>query len=268
MKTNFTFTQMRFYLLAISFFGFINFSNAQVANWVGGVDTDFYNVKNWDYPKIDFTNLVTTNVIIGAGTPNNPVNIGYTGNETMPKRPATLTTNVGANITVIGNFFPNGLSNMNGTITVDAPAALFSVRNQAYLGKGAVGILNINTGKAAVKNNFFIGNGTGGDGLVTVNSGTLLEILGGLELGTGAGDPTGNLKIKGTVTVESSINIGINGHVSISGTGKLIVSGNKEEVLKAFVKSRTIGCTVGKRLQVVFDGTKTTVNISEGVATK
>lgn len=261
MKTNFTINKMKFYLFAISFFGFINFSNAQVANWIGGVDTNFYNVKNWDYTKIDFTNLISTNLIIGAGSPNHPTNIGYTGNETMPKRPASLTTNVGANIVVTANFFPNGLSNLNGTITVDAPAAVFNIRNQAYLGKGASGILNINTGKAAVKNNFFIGSGAGGDGLVIVNNGTALDVLGSLEIGTGTGAPKGNIKIKGTVSAETSVNIGPNGHVSISGTGKLIVSGNKEEVLKSYVKSRTIGCTVGKILEVVFDGTKTTVRI-------
>jgi hypothetical protein len=262
MKNNFTLTKMRFYLFAISFFGFINLSNAQVANWIGGVDSDYYNVKNWDYTSIDFTNLVSTNIIIGPGSPNNPTNIGYIGNETMPKRPATLTTNVGANIVVTGNFFPNGLSNLNGTITVDAPAAVFSVRNQAYLGKGDSGTLNVKTGKAAVKNNLFIGSGAGGNGLVTINTGTALEVLGSLEIGTGAGDPIGNLKIKdGAVNVESSINIGINGHVSISGTGRLIVAGNKLDILKAHVKSRTIGCTVGKILEVIFDGTKTTVRI-------
>lgn len=264
MKNNFTITKMRLCLFAVSFFGFINLSNAQVANWVGSVDNDFYNVKNWDYPNIDFSNLVSTNVIIGAGTPHNPVNIGYIGNETMPKRPATLTTNVGANITITGNFFPNGLSTLNGTITLGAPTAVFSIRNQAYLGKGASGTLNINAGKAAVKNNLFLGSGAGGNGLVTLNTGTALEILGGLEIGTGAGDPTGNLKIKdGSVTVETSINIGVNGHISIIGTGRLIVSGNKQEVLKAYVKSRTIGCTVGKILEVIFDGTKTTVRIKD-----
>jgi len=257
---------MRFYLFAVSFFGFINASNAQVANWIGGVDTNFYNVKNWDYTSIDFAHFVSIDVIIGAGKPNNPVNIGYIGADTANKRPATLTTTATANITITGTFFPNGISNMNGTITVDGPAALFSMRNQAYLGKGTTGILNINTGKAAVKSNLYIGNGVGGNGLVTLNTGTSLEILGALEIGTGPGDPIGNLKIKGgTVTVETALNIGLNGHVSISGTGKLVVAGNKEEALKAWVKNRTIGCTVGKVLEVLFDGTKTIVQIKEVV---
>ena len=262
MKTNFTITKMRLFLLVISFFGFINFSNAQVANWIGGVDTNFYNVKNWDYTSIDFAHFVTVDLIIGAGKPYNPVNAGYVGADTSNKRPATLTTNVGANIIVTGTFFPNGISNLNGTITVNGPAALFSIRNQSYLGKGASGILNIDAGKAAVKNNFYIGNLAGGNGLVTVNTGTSLEVLGSLEIGTGPGDPIGNLKIKGgTVNVETSVNIGLNGHISIAGTGKLIVAGNKLEILKAHVKSRTIGCTVGKILEVIFDGTKTTVRI-------
>jgi hypothetical protein len=264
MKTNSTITKMRFYLFVISFFGFTNFSDAQVkATWKGEVDTDFYNQKNWDIP-IDFNNLIGTDLIIGAGTPNNPKNIGYSGPEKMPKRPSSLTTNASANIIITGTLFPNGITNLNGTITVDALGAQFSVRNMAYVGKAATGTLNINTGNAFVKNNLYIGNETGGNGLITVNDGTALGIGGSLEIGTGIGDPAGSLKIKGgTVTAESAINIGINGHISINGTGKLVVMGNKEEVLKAYVKSRTIGCTVGKRLDVAFDGTKTSVSINE-----
>lgn len=264
MKTNFTFTKMKFYIFTISFFGFINSSNAQIAHWIGGVDNNFYNIKNWDYSSIDFAHFVTIDLVIDAGKPNNPANAGYAGADTSNKRPATLTTNAGSNLIVTGTFFPNGVSNLNGTITVDAPAALFSMRNQAYLGKGGVGILNINAGKAAVKNNFYVGNGNGGNGSVTVNSGTSLEVLGSLEIGTGIGNPEGILKIKGgTVNVETSLNIGVNGHISISGTGKLVVTGNKEEILKAHVKNRTIGCTVGKTLEVIFDGTKTSVRIKE-----
>lgn len=270
MKTNFT-MQMKFYLLAISFFGFINFSNAQNAplkiTWKGTVDNNFYNEKNWDNTNINFEDFNNTNLIIGAGSPYNPVNAGYKGPEKTPKRPGQLITEVGANIFVTGNFVPYGESILNGTITVDAADAQLNVRKAAYIGKGASGTLNINAGNAAVKNNLYIGNDTGGTGWVNINNGTTLGIGGALEIGTGAGFPTGYLKIKGgTVTVETDINIGINGHVSINGNGKLILTGNKEEVLKAYVKSRTIGCTLGKQLQVVFDGTKTSVSILEAVA--
>ncbi|WP_281637483.1 hypothetical protein [Flavobacterium marginilacus] len=262
MKTNFTITKMRFFLLAISFFGFVNFSNAQIINWTGGTDTNFYNVKNWDNTSIDFANLITVDLIIGAGSPNNPANLGFTGTETMAKRPRTFTTNTGANITITGTFFPNGLSTLNGTINVDALAAQFSMRNTAYLGKGTSGMLNINAGKVLVKNALYIGNATGGNGLVTVNSGTSLEIGNSLEIGTGVGDPIGDLRIKGgTVSVETALNIGPNGHAFISGTGKLIVTGNKEAVIKSYIKSRAVSCTVGKTLEVLFDGTKTTVRI-------
>lgn len=263
MKTDFTSTMMKFHIFAISFFGFNNFLNAQItATWKGGVDTNFYNEKNWDKTDIDFNNLSGTDLIIGAGNPNNPVIPKNKDADKLVKRSRTLTTNLGANVIIVGEFFSNGSANLNGTITVDAPAALFNMRKEVYLGKGTTGALNINAGKAVVKNILFIGNGTGGDGLATLNSGTSLQ-TGRLEIGTGQGNPTGNLKIKGTVTVETDLNIGILGHISINGAGKLIVMGNKEEILKAWVKSKTIGCTIGKVLQVNFDGTKTTVNINE-----
>ncbi|MGQ7945118.1 hypothetical protein [Flavobacterium sp. WC2509] len=263
MKTNFTITKMRFYLFAISFFGFINFSNAQIINWVGAADKNFYNVKNWDNASIDYANLITTDIVIGAGSPNNPTNVGFTGsNESMNKRPRSLTTNVGANIIITGIFFPNGASTLNGTITLDGVNAQFGIRNTCYLGKGASGILNINGGKVSVKNVFYVGNGVGGNGLITVNTGTSVELLSTMELGTGIGDPIADLRIKGgTVTIETALNIGINGHVFISDNGVLIVKGNKEEALKALVKSRVISCTIGKKLEVISDGTKTTVRI-------
>jgi len=254
MKNNFTITKMKFYFFAISFLGLINLSNAQQITWIGNVDNNFYNVKNWDNASIDFTNLIPVNLVIGAGSPNNPVNIGHVGADSMSKRPATLTTNVRANIIITKTFFPNGLTNLNGTITLEE-AALFSIRNSAYLGKGASGVLTINSGKALVKNTLYLGNAAGGNGLITVNKGTSLEI--------GAGDPIGDLRIKdGTVTIETAINIGPNGHIFISGAGKLVITGNKEDVLKGYIKSRALSCTVGKKLEVVFDGTKTLVRIA------
>jgi len=267
MKTNFTITKMKFYLFAISFFGFVNFSDAQIINWVGGVDKNFYNVKNFDNTNIDFANLINSDIVIGAGSPNNPVNVGFTGSsESMNKRPRTLTTNVGANIIITGIFFPNGPSVLNGTITLEGVNAQFGIRNNCHLGKGAAGVLNINGGKVSVKNVFYVGNGVGGNGLITVNSGTALELSSTLELGTGVGDPIADLRIKGgTVTIETALNVGINGHIFISDTGSLIVKGNKEEALKALVKSRVISCTIGRSLEVISDATKTTVRLKEKV---
>ncbi|MGQ7945480.1 polysaccharide lyase family protein [Flavobacterium sp. WC2509] len=269
MKTNFTKTQMKIFLFAISFFGFINFSNAQTYNWVGGVSTDFYDVNNWDNTAINFAALSSSNLIIGAGIPNNPINAGYSGADSTAKRPSTLTTNIGANVIITGTLFPNGVSNLNGTLTVNG-SANFNNRNYVYLGKAATGILNINAGSVASKYSFFIGNGTGGNGLVNVSGGTLYA--GGaagsynLEVGNGTGNPTGNLNIVGgTVDVYNNINIGTNGHVFISGIGQLIVTGDKTTALQAYITSGQLTCTSGKTLSVVYNSTtgRTTVNIPQ-----
>lgn len=260
MKTNFTFVKMRFAFFAVSFFLFTHFLNAQTYNWVGGVDTNFYNVNNWDNTSIDFANLGLSNLIIGVGNTNNPINVGHSGADVIAKRPKTLTTNVGANIIITKTFFPNGVSNLNGTITLNE-AANFNNRNYVYLGKGTAGILNINAGSINSNLTFFIGNGAGGNGLVNVNGGTLYANT-YLEVGTGTGNPTGNINITGgTVDVKTAVNIGANGHISISGIGQLIVTGDKTTALTDYITNGKISCTVGSSLKVAFDGTRTSVAI-------
>jgi len=259
MKKKLSITNSTFFSFLITFFGCITFSNAQI-NWVGGVDTNFYNINNWDNTAIDFANLGSTNLIIGAGNPNNPTNVGHTGADVIAKRPATLTTNVGANIIVTGTFYPNGTSTLNGTITLNG-SANFNIRNIAYLGKGASGILNINTGSAASKNAFYIGNASGGDGLVNVNAGTLYAGT-YLEVGTGTGNPIGNVNISGgTVDVISGINIGTNGHITISGIGQLIVTGDKTTVLTDYITNGKITCPTGSLLKVTYNNNRTNVTI-------
>jgi hypothetical protein len=254
-------TKQSFCIVIILFFSIINASFAQTYNWVGGVSTDFYDVNNWDNNTINFATLSSSNLIIGAGTPNNPINIGHSGADVIAKRPATLTTNVGANIIVTGTFFPNGVSNLNGTITLNG-AANFNNRNFVYLGKGAAGTLTINAGSTASKNAFYIGNASSGNGLVNVNGGTLYAGT-YLEVATGIGNPIGNLNITGgTVDVTTGVNIGTNGHVFISGLGQLIVSGDKRTVLQTYISNGQITCPVGKTLDVVY-GTRTTVNIHQ-----
>lgn len=244
----------------ITFFGFINNSNAQTYNWIGGVDTNFYNVNNWDNVAIDFANLAASDIIIGAGVPNNPINVGHSGNDVIAKRPKTLTTNAGANIIITGTFFPNGNSTLNGTITLNG-AANFNNRSIVYLGKGASGILNINAGNVNSKNAFYIGNGAGGNGLVNVNAGTLYAGT-YLELATGTGSPTGNINITGgTVDVTTGINIGTNGLITISGIGQLVVTGDKTTVLTDYITNGKITCPAGSVLKVTYNGTRTSVTI-------
>lgn len=261
MKKTLPKTKLPFCIVAILFFSIINTSLAQTFNWVGNVSTDFYDVNNWDNNTINFSTLSSSNLIIGAGTPNNPVNIGHSGADVIAKRPASLTTNVGANVIVTGTFFPNGTSTYNGTVTLNG-AANFNNRNILYLGKGAAGTLNVNAGSVASKNAFYIGNGAGGNGLANINAGTLYAGT-YLEIATGTGSPTGNLNISGgTVDVTTGVNIGTNGHIFISGLGQLIVSGDKRTALQAYITSGQITCTGGKTLDVVY-GTRTTVNIHQ-----
>jgi hypothetical protein len=262
MKKTLSKPRLSICIATILFFGIINASFAQTFNWTGSVSTDFYDVNNWDNPSINFASLSSSNLIIGAGTPNNPINVGHSGNDVIAKRPSTLTTNVGANIIVTGTFFPNGVSNLNGTITLNGNAN-FNNRNYVYLGKGAAGTLNINSGSAASKNTFYIGNAAGGNGLVNVNGGTLYSSS-YLEVGNGTGNPTGNLNITGgTVDVATAVNIGTNGHIFISGIGQLIVTGDKTTALQAYITSGKITCTSGKTLDVVYNGTRTSVNIHQ-----
>jgi hypothetical protein len=265
MKKTLLKTRFSFCIITLLFFSIINTSWAQTFNWVGNVSTDFYDVNNWDNTTINFANLNSANLVIGAGVPNNPINVGHIGADASLKRPATLTTNTDANIIITGTLYPNGNSNLNGTITLNG-SANFSGRNYVYLGKAAAGTLNINAGSASSKYSFYIGNGTGGNGLVNVNGGTLYA--GGtagafnLEVGTGTGNPMGNLNIiGGTVDVYNNVNIGTNGHIFISGLGQLIVTGDKKTALETHIANGKITCPAGSALDVVFNGTRTTVSI-------
>jgi hypothetical protein len=265
MKIKFKKTRVSVGFLIMLFFAFINFSNAQTYNWVGGVDTDFYNVNNWDNTSIDFANLNYANLTIGAGSPYNPINVGHSGADALNKRPGVFTTNVGANIIITGTFYPNNASNLNGTITLnDSPT--FNNRNYVYLGKGAVGVMNLNSGSVYSKYSFFIGKDAGGNGELNVAGGTLYAGSTGfnLEVGTGTGNPIGNLNITGgTVDVTATVNIGTNGHVFISGIGQLIVTGDKKTVLEDYILNGKITCPSGQSLAVDYNGSRTSVTISQ-----
>lgn len=262
MKKNFTLTRRLLCTVTILFIFFINHSFAQTYNWVGGVSTDFYDVNNWDNTNINFTTLNYANLTIGAGNPNNPINVGHSGNDVIAKRPGILTTNIGANIIITGTFFPNNGTNLNGTVTVNGTAN-FNNRNYTYLGKTASGILNVNSGSINSNYTFYIGYGAGGDGLANVNGGTLYANT-YLEVGTGTGNPIGNLNITGgTVDVKTALNIGTNGHVYISGIGQLIVTGDKKTILENYISNGKITCPSGQSLAVVYNGARTSVTISQ-----
>lgn len=150
---------------------------------------------------------------------------------------------------------------MNGTVTLNAPADI-NFRSAVYLAKDANGTLNINGGNINSKNQFYIGYGTTGNALVNVLGGGL-STESYLEVATN-GTSTGILNISGgTVTVAVGINIGSNGSINISDLGALIVTGNHTVKLNDYISTGNITSPVGTSLAVTFDGTRTTVAISQ-----
>ena len=262
MKKTLPKTRLSIGIVALLFFSIINTSLAQTYTWVGGVSTDFYDVNNWDNTSINFASLNSANLVIGAGNPNNPTNVGHSGNDVIAKRPNIFTTNVGANIIVTGTLYPYNDANLNGTVTLNG-SANFNGRKYVYLGKSASGVLNMNSGSFNSNYALYIGNGTGGDGTANVAGGTLYANM-SLEVGTGTGNPIGKLNITGgTVDVKTAVNIGTNSNIFISGLGQLIVTGDKKKVLEDYIGDRKITCPIGQSLAVVYNGTRTSVTISQ-----
>ena len=262
MKKTLPKTRLSIGIVALLFFSIINTSLAQTYTWVGGVSTDFYDVNNWDNTSINFASLNSANLVIGAGNPNNPTNVGHSGNDVIAKRPNIFTTNVGANIIVTGTLYPYNDANLNGTVTLNG-SANFNGRKYVYLGKSASGVLNMNSGSFNSNYALYIGNGTGGDGTANVAGGTLYANM-SLEVGTGTGNPIGKLNITGgTVDVKTAVNIGTNSNIFISGLGQLIVTGDKKKVLEDYIGDGKITCPIGQSLAVVYNGTRTSVTISQ-----
>lgn len=263
MKITLLEPKLSFCITFILFFCITNTLFAQTTfNWVGGADTNFYNVNNWDNTSIDFANAGSSTLIIGTANPNNPVQSGgYNGSSTS-YRPNYFNTTENANFTISGNLIPWNSSYLNGLITVNSPAN-FNIRSNVYLGQGKNATLNINGGSMNSRYIFYIGNAANGNATANVNGGALY-VGTSLEIGTGTGNPTGILNITGgTVDVATNLNIGTNGFVFISGIGQLIVTGDKRSALQAYITSGKITCTAGKTLDVVYNGTRTTVNIGQ-----
>src|SRR5688572_10538598 len=60
------------------------------ANWIGAVNTNYFDVSNWSNPTIAFNNIASTTLNILPGNPNNPIHNG--GNANSGYRPAKLNT--------------------------------------------------------------------------------------------------------------------------------------------------------------------------------
>jgi hypothetical protein len=261
MKTNALIKKYTVYLIALLFLSLINTINAQVSSaWIGSIDSDFYNVNNWNNTNIDFANAQSTTLTIGPGIPNNPIQEGGNGGN-LNYRPNYLNIYAGSNITFNGVLIPWNNTYMNGIVTLNEPADI-NFRSAVYLAKDANGTLNINGGNINSKNQFYIGYGTTGNALVNVLGGGL-STESYLEVATN-GTSTGILNISGgTVTVAVGINIGSNGSINISDLGALIVTGDHTVKLNDYISTGNITSPVGTNLAVTFDGTRTTVAISQ-----
>ncbi|MBD0823707.1 polysaccharide lyase family protein [Aestuariibaculum marinum] len=250
-----------------TFFGLImactslNFLNAQ-NNWQGDISSDFYDVNNWSDNTIDFANAGSQTLVIGAGNPNNPLQIG--GSNSIGARPDYLNTISGANATFNGTLYPWNSDMLNGTVTLNAPA-LLSIRNVIYIGKGDNGTVNINGGALYSRFQTIIGYNTGGNGTVNVNGGTLY-VGNYLEVATSPSgtNPTGTLNISGgVVDVTTAVNIGTNGNIIISSIGALILTGDHTTTLENYISNGKISALNGENLSVNFDGSRTTVSIAQ-----
>lgn len=264
MKTHFKNKRAPISILIFLFFILFYSTHAQVSStWVGSVDTNFYNVNNWSNSSVDFTNAQNTTLIINPGSPNNPIQNGGNANN-IDYRPNYLNVFAGASATFNGALLPWNSSYLNGTTTLNSPAYI-NIRNAVYLGRTATGTLNINGGSLHSRYQFFIGYDNGGNGTANVLGGTLYAGT-YLEVATTPSNqnPTGVLNISGgTVEVGTGVNIGTNGSIHISELGALIVAGNHTLTLNNYISSGKITSPTNTTLAVLYDGTKTTVSISQ-----
>ncbi|WNH10694.1 hypothetical protein [Thalassobellus suaedae] len=239
-----------------------NFLNAQVI-WVGDVDTDFYNQNNWSDPTVDFSNLQSTTLVIGSGSTNNPIQKGGSAND-INKRPESLDLITGANLIINGTLLPWNSVSLNGSLTLNAPAYL-NIRNLVYLGKNETGSLNLIGGSMHSKNQFYIGYGNGGAGIANILGGTLYAES-SLEIASNPSgtNPTGIVTIDGgTVDVATAVNIGANGNIYIEGVGDLVVTGDHTTALNNYISNGKITSPINTVLEVVYDGSRTTVRIPQ-----
>ena len=235
---------------------------AQTYDWVGGTSTNYFTASNWSSAAINFAAINNATLNIGPGTPNNPVHAGGSANTTY--RPLKLNVLTGARLTVTGTLYPSNSDSLNGTITVNAPGD-FSIRNVAYIGHRALGLVTINGGALSTRNGMAIATGTGGRATVTVAGGVLNVGTGGtnmdLELANGLG-LTAQLNITGgAVSIARDLLIGTGGGIYLSGLGQLTIAGDKRTQLAALLAAGQLTCPAGQTLDVGYNNVSTLVSI-------
>lgn len=227
--------------------------------WTGDTNTDFYNALNWTNESLDYTgDIQAYTFIIGAGSPNDPIQIGGANNGS--KRPAYLNTETGCNLTFNGVLYAGDTQYWRGTITVNDGADI-SVRNTMLLGKEGAGTLNITGGKFWVKNYSIIGD-LNGIGEVNLSGGIFLTTDLDMEIASDARNAiSGTLNITGGMaSVKRNLIIGSNGIMNITSPGTFSITGDQRTAMNNYISAGKIVATNGS-LQVVYDGTNTIISI-------
>ncbi len=246
-----------FFLLCI----FLSLSgwSQTTANWIGAVNTNYFDVSNWSNPTIAFNNIASTTLNIMPGVPNNPIHNG--GNANSSYRPAKLNTFSGSNFTVNGILYPNGSDSLNGTITINAPAD-FNIRSGtgtlAHIARNSNAVVNINGGNLSTRNGLNIAVGTvASTATVTVAGGNIWVGGGGSNMDLTLASTTGStaqLNITGGgVNIARNLIIGTGGKIFISGLGILKISGDKRTQLNGLIASGQLTCAAGKTLEVIYN---------------
>ena len=229
--------------------------------WVGGTSTDYYTKANWSDPNIDFANLSSTTLIIGAGSPNNPVQSGGNSSNTN-YRANFLNTKSNAVFTINGALYTWNSDSVNGTVTINSPAD-FNIRNIAYVGRNGTASLTVNGGKISSRNAFYIGTGNSGSSATVSMPGGAMYVGTDLYIANSSGTSAQLNITGGAVYIPRNLTIGTGGAIFISGIGLISVTGDKTTVINDYIAAGKITCSAGKTLSVVFDGTNTVVSIPQ-----
>ncbi|MBC7721649.1 MAG: T9SS type A sorting domain-containing protein [Pedobacter sp.] len=234
--------------------------NAQTITWLGGANTDYFTKANWSDNTVDFANIASTTINVGAGSTYDCAHAG--GNANTSYRPSKLNKFTAGTFTVAGILYPNNSDSINGNIILK-PGADFNIRNIVYLGRNSTATVTMFGGNFTSKYafNIAIGN-SGSNATVTINGGSIFAGT-DLNLANGTG-LTARINITGgTVNIPGNLNIGTGGSFFISGVGTLKMTGNKVTQLNGLIADGRLTCTVGKILVVTYDGTNTIAAIPQ-----
>lgn len=220
-------------IILLACVGIVRPVQAQTVNWIGSVSTDYNTSANWDLTTFNPGSPAgTETVVIGAGNPYNPVQVG--GNAT--RRVNRLNTLVGAHFTVRGTLYPNNSDRIDGNVNVEGNAD-FNIRSNVIIGNGATGTVTVTGGSFSSRGVMFVGRYAGGRGTLNIWGG---RVNAGTDLQVGAN--------------------GAQGAISFKSIGLLTVPGNKVAYLQGLLNSGVITVESGRVLNISYNAA---TNITE-----